>query len=274
MSRMLDSLRDALALYGRYVANSVRGQLQYRVSFAMRVLGQLLLTGVEFLGIWALFDRFGSLGPWSLGQVAFFYAISDITCALALALCRGFDTFGPLIKSGALDRILLRPRSTVLQLLGQEVDLVRAGRLAQGLAVLFWSSQAAAIDWSAAKLLLFMAAIAGGLCLYTGVMVLQATSTFWTIETIEVWSAFTYGGNYASQYPMTIYRPWFRRVLTAVIPLACVNYLPAVAILGADDPLGTPTALQWIAPLAGVVFLLVALQIWKLGVRRYASTGS
>jgi ABC-2 type transport system permease protein len=271
---VLDSLRDALALYARYIAISARGQLQYRASIALRAVGQLLVTGVEFLGMWALFDRFGSLGPWRLPQVAFFYGIADVTFALADALSRGFDQVGPLIKSGELDRLLLRPRSMALQLMGKELTLMRAGRLVQGVAVLLWASHAASIDWSAARFALLAAAIAGGICLYTGLVVLQATSSFWTIETLEVWSSFTYGGAYASQYPMTIYRRWFRGLLFAVIPLGCVNYLPAVAILGAGDPLGSPAALRWFAPLAGVAFLIAALQIWKLGVRRYTSTGS
>jgi ABC-2 type transport system permease protein len=59
---VLDSLRGALSLYGRYIAISMRGQLQYRASFAMLALGQLVGAGVEFVGIWALFHRFGALG--------------------------------------------------------------------------------------------------------------------------------------------------------------------------------------------------------------------
>lgn len=77
-----------------------------------------------------------------------------------------------------------------------------------------------------------------------------------------------------AQYPLTIYRPWFRRFFTFVIPLACVNYFPALAILGRPDPLGMPVFLQWIAPLIGVGFLVVTLQVWKIGVRHYRSTGS
>jgi ABC-2 type transport system permease protein len=271
---VLGSLRGALSLYGRYIAISMRGQLQYRASFAMLALGQLVGTGVEFIGIWALFHRFGALGPWSLAQVAFLYGLADVGFALASAFCRGFDTFGNMVKSGDFDRLLLRPRSTVLQLLGQELHLMRVGRLAQGLVILIWAGQAAGVDWSAATVGLLLTALAGGVCLYTGIIVLQATSTFWTVETLEVWSSFTYGGNYASQYPLTIYRPWFRRALLTALPLGCVVYLPGVAILGATEPLGTPVELQWAAPLAGVAFLLVSLQIWRLGVRRYTSTGS
>ena len=87
-------------------------------------------------------------------------------------------------------------------------------------------------------------------------------------------NAFTYGGVFMSQYPLPIYRPWFRNFFICVIPLACINYFPGLAILGRSDPLGTPRIFHWLAPLAGPVFLIVCLQFWKIGVRHYRSTGS
>jgi len=77
-----------------------------------------------------------------------------------------------------------------------------------------------------------------------------------------------------SQYPIAIYRPWFRQLFTYVIPLGCVTYFPVIAVLGRPDPLGSPLRFQQLAPLAGVLFLTVALQVWKVGVWHYRSTGS
>ena len=266
---------NALRLYGRYVAISVRGQMQYRVSFLLQTLGHMTMTGLEFVGMWALFHRFGSLRGWTLPEAALFYGIINVTFAIADALARGFDLFGAtMLKQGEFDRLLLRPRSTVLQLAGQELTLRRVGRLAQGLAVLIWAGAAADITWTAPKLALLLATIVGGVCLFFGLMMVQATIAFWTTETLEMFNAVTYGGVETAQYPLSIYRPWFRGLFLTVIPLGCVGYLPGVAILDRPDPLGTPAILQWLAPLAGVVFLFAALQFWKVGVRYYCSTGS
>jgi ABC-2 type transport system permease protein len=65
-----------------------------------------------------LFDRFGSLVEWELGEVAFMYGIVNIAFAISDAATRGFDVFGTMVKSGDFDRLLVRPRSTVLQLAG------------------------------------------------------------------------------------------------------------------------------------------------------------
>jgi viologen exporter family transport system permease protein len=109
-------------------------------------------------------------------------------------------------------------------------------------------------------------------CLFAGLRILEATRAFWATESLEVWNAFAYGGVAMSQYLLEIYRPWFRTFFLFVISLGCINYLPVVAILGRPDPLGTPIVIQWMAPLSGPVFLLICLQVWKLGVRHYQST--
>jgi len=259
---------NALALYLRYVALSIRVQLTYRATLAIKALGQLLVTGIEFFGIWALFSRFGSLAGWTLREVALIYGMIDVGFALADAVGRGFDKVGTLLKAGDFDRMLLRPRSIVLQLLGFELQLMRIGRFSQGLIVLVWACLP--IAWTPATTALLVISILAIGCVFLGLVVLQATSTFWTIESLEVWSAFTYGGNYAAQYPLSIYRRWFQRFFTAVIPLALASYYPARAILG-RDPLG---ALPAFGPLAGFAFLALSFAVFRLGIRHHASTGS
>ena len=197
-----------------------------------------------------------------------------IAFALCDAFSRGFDQFASTVKSGDFDRLLLRPRSTALQLAGQELTLKRIGRLTQGLVVLLWASHALDLAWTPDKLLLALLTILGGACLFYGLIVLQATLAFWTTESLEIVNTVTYGGVETAQYPLAIYREWFRRFFTYVIPLACVSYYPALGILERPDPLGSGPLLQWLAPTVGLLFFVICLRIWQVGVRHYRSTGS
>jgi ABC-2 type transport system permease protein len=267
---MLDTLR----LYGRYLDISIRSQLQYRAATVMQAAGQLLVTAIEFFGIWALFARFGSLRGWTLPEVGLLYGIVHTAWALTDAAGRGFDLFGTMVRQGDFDRLLLRPRSTVLQIAGQELTLRRFGRFVQGAVVLCWALTALHVAITPAKVLLLVAAILGGACLFYGLLIVQATVAFWTVETLEIFNCLSYGGVFAGQYPVSIYRGWFRRLLTVGFPLAAIAYFPALAITGHADPLGTSRLFQCCAPLLGLAFLLIALQVWKIGVRHYCSTGS
>ena len=267
-------MSERLWLYGQFVAVSLKSQMQYRASFLLSAVGQFLANGIEIVGIWALFERFGSLSPWTLPQVALFYGVVHCAFAIADALSTGFDQFSSHIKTGEFDRLLLRPRGTVLQLMGQELALRRVGRLAQGLMVLVWAIWALDVQWGWFQLSLLGFTLLGGVCLFVGLIVIQATIAFWTTETLELMNTMTYGGVETAQYPIAIYQPALRRFLTLVVPLACVTYFPLVALLDIQDPLGTSRIFQQVAPVAGLLFLWGALQFWKVGVKHYTSTGS
>jgi ABC-2 type transport system permease protein len=266
---------DAWSLYLRLIGVSIRAQMQYRVSFLLLSVGQFVTTGVEFAAIWALFARFGALVPWTLPQVAFFYGVVNTGFAVTDAAARGFDLFGAqFVKTGNFDRLLLRPRSTVLQLAGHEFPLMRIGRLLQGLLVLGWAILHLHIDWHLGRVALLLLTLCATAALFYGLVICQAVLAFWTTESLEIMNTLTYGGVETAQYPIAIYQKYFRRFFTFVVPLACVAYFPIIAILGIADPLGSPLVFQVLAPLAGVLFFLFSLLMWQIGVRHYTSTGS
>jgi len=248
--------------------------MQYRVSFVIRTLAHFVICGIEFLGLAVLFQRFGQIDGWSLAEVGLFYGMISMAFAIAEAVARGFDIMGRLIRSGDFDRLLLRPRGTAFQVLAQELQLLRVGRFAQALLVLLWSVQALGLAWTSSRIALLLLAIVGGACLFSGLFVLQGTLCFWTIESLEIVNCATYGGVGAGQFPLTIYRPWFRHIFTFLIPVATINYFPAHAILGRVDSLGSTLLVQWLSPFAGFVFLMASLRVWRIGVRRYTSTGN
>jgi ABC-2 type transport system permease protein len=266
---------NGFRLYGRYVSASIRAQAQYPAATLMLTAGHLAATAIEILSLYALFHRFGQVQGWSFGEVALFYGLINISFSIADLLSRGFDVFGSdFVRTGAFDRVLLRPRSAALQLIGYEIRLSRFGRMLQGLAVVMLATRLAPIDWDPAAVAIAVWAVAGGVALFTGILVLQATLAFWTVEGLEVVNVLTYGGVQAAQYPLNIYASWFRKVLTFGVPLACVAYYPVLAILKRPDPLGAPDWILPLTPLAGFAFLALSFLAWRAGMARYASTGS
>lgn len=265
---------NTFALYRHYISLSFRGQMQYRASFIMLSFSIFLGSSLEFLGIWALFDRFGQLKTWTLAEVALFYGIVNMSMSIAKAVSRGFDHFSNTIRQGDFDRLLLRPRSTVIQLLGQELQLMRIGHFLQGLAVLCYAAYILDVAWTPAKLVLLTSAIIGGASIFGGLFVLRATLCFWTTEGLELLNAVSYGGQETARYPLSIYKKWFRSLFTYVIPLACISYYPALAILNKPDLLGSPTWFHWLSPSIGFLFFFFTLQLWNIGIRHYRSTGS
>lgn len=265
---------NAFHLYWRYIAISIKSQMEYKVSFLMQVIGNLLGTSIEFFGIWALFSRFNQIGGWTLAEVALFYGLVNLSFAVADAMAYGFDSFGKIIRMGEFDRLLLRPRSTVLQLLGIEFTMKRIGRFSQGFIILIWALSTLKIPLTLPNLWLLISAFVGCVALFIAIVILQATLTFWTIESLEIMNILTYGGVETAQYPFSIYSKWFQRFFTFFIPLACVTYFPLLAVLNKAADFAVPLWFCYVSPIAGLLFLIGALYLWKIGERYYCSTGS
>jgi ABC-2 type transport system permease protein len=266
---------DALRLLARYVSASMKAQMQYPGGVIMVGVGHFVATMIDMIAIWALFHRFGAIEGWRFGDIAVFFGIVSISFAIADFLSRGFDVLGrDFIKTGNFDRLLLRPRTITLQLIGHDFRLSRSGRLLQGLVVTAIGMRSLNFHWDATSLSLAVWTVAGGVALFFGLMVIQGALAFWTTESLEAMNLLTYGGVQAGQFPLSIYADWFRTFLIFVVPIGCVAYFPVLAILGKPDPLGAPNWLLPLTPLAGFIFLGVSFIAWRAGLSKYTSTGS
>jgi len=203
--------------------------------------------------------------------VALCYSVIHIAFSLSECFARGFDAFSQTVVKGDFDRILVRPRSTVLQVLGSRFEFTRIGRLAQSLIVLALAIINLNIEWNLYKVITLTFMVIGGIVIFIGIFMLSATLCFWTIEGLEVMNILTDGGREISQYPLNIYKEWVRKFFTFIIPFGTVNYLPLLFIL--DKIEGHPIQYM-LTPILGMIFIIPCLLIWKFGVKRYKSTGS
>lgn len=265
-----------LNLYLRLLGVQLHSQLQYRFSFLLDLLATALMVLVEFASIALVFDRFGTIQGWTLGEVAFLYGLVEIAFGLMDMIFSGFDPphFGQAVRRGSFDQLLLRPVNITVQVLGSLLELRRLGKIAFGTAILAYGLQHTAIVWTAAKLLYLPLVLAGMVCFFGGLFMIGATITFWTVDSIEVMNILTYGGSYVISYPMHIYEKWLRGFFTFLVPAIFLNYYPALYFLGRVDPLGYPAFAPFLAPFVGAGMLLLGRASWRWGIRHYQSTGS
>lgn len=217
------------------------------------------------------FERFPNIGGWSLYEVALCYSVIHLAFSLSECFARGFDSFSSLVVNGDFDRILVRPRSTILQVLGSKFEFTRIGRFAQSVIVLVFSLSNLSISWDVYKVITLILMVVSGIFIFVGIYMLGASLCFWTIEGLEVINIFTDGGREMSQYPLSIYKDWIKKFFTFVIPFGTVNYLPLMFIL---NKVRGNEFMYMITPLFGILFIIPCAFVWHIGVRHYKSTGS
>jgi len=256
-------------IYFKYFKMVLGTFMQYRLNMLLVILGQLFNTLTTFLGLYLLFERFGQIDGWTLGEVALCYGIAVTALAITECFARGFDVFSGFIRQGTFDRILLRPRSTILQILGSNVEITRIGRLAVTTVVLAYAIGEIGISWNVFQIITVIMMLVSGVFIFAGVMMLGAAVCFWTVEGLEFINIFTDGGRELASYPLEIYSKWIRRFFTFILPYGAFNYLPLLYVTGrSSNPLYALTTLLF------VPFVAVCLLVWRVGVRHYVSTGN
>lgn len=196
----------SIDLYRRLIAVQIRSQLEYRAAFVLDLLSVVSGTAMSFVTVALVLQRFQNIGGWTLGEVAFLYGMVEAAFGTMDMVFGGFDydVFGPMVRRGRFDQLLLRPVNITLQILGSQFALRRLSRIAQGIAVFGIALALLDVPWTAAKVAYLPVVFVSLVCFFAGLFIIGSTTTFWTVERVEVLNVLTYGGTEMMAYPMHI----------------------------------------------------------------------
>ncbi len=257
-----------MKLYFKFLSMHLKSRMAYKKSFFLSCIGQFLTSFVAFLTLYFLLDRFQSVRGYTIGQCMLSASVMWISFALAEWFFRGFDTFPGIIRRAEFDRILVRPRSLIFQVLCQQVEFTRIGRVAQGVAMLCMGVSMGGVEWTFARGLCYAGMVVGGILVFSGLFLLYAALSFFTLEGLEFMNCFTDGAREHFAYPLDVYGEGVLKFATYLIPYALFQYYPLQYLLGRG-----PASYGWL-PLLAPLFLLPCYAVWRIGVRKYKSAGS
>ena len=267
-------MASTLAIYARVVGSRLRGQFSYRLSFFLQIIGASLLSSLDFVVILVIFVHLPRLANWTLPEIAFLYGTSYVPFRFGDMTMGNLDRLPLFIRMGSFDQVMTRPLGTLAQVLTSEIDVRHIGGMFQGAFVLVYAFRHVSVHWDALHIVVLVSMAISAYVIFASIWVATNAIAFWTMDAREVANSVTYGGNNITQYPMSIYGVWMRRLFGYVIPLAFVNYYPSLFLLGKTDPAHSPSILRFLSPAVAVASVVVAGVIWRLAVRHYRCTGS
>ncbi|WP_409057913.1 ABC transporter permease [Streptomyces sp. SYP-A7185] len=270
----LTQMRDGLRAYRLISAMWIRSLMAYRLSFVMTAFGNFAVTAFDFAAILLMFSQVDRLGGYSLSEIALLYGATCTSFGLADLALGSMDRLGKRVRDGTLDTLLVRPAPVIAQVAADRFGLHRLGRLLQGALVLAYALVVLDIAWTPLKVLMIPLMLLCGAGIFGAVFVAGAAFQFVAQDAAEVQNAFTYGGTTLLQFPPTVFAKDLVRGVTFILPLAFVNWLPALYVLGRPYPLDLPAWVAFTPPLVAALLLALAGLAWRTGLRSYRSTGS
>jgi ABC-2 type transport system permease protein len=257
-------------LFALYFSQYAKARLEYRADFFSSVFASFLGTLAAFGFLLIVFSRLPAVRGWTFEEMVFLYGFSLIPLGLFNTLSWNLYLFSDrYLIEGRFDRVLLRPVSSIFQVLFESFRLESLQETVTGLVAVGWASVRIGIRWGPLDLFLFAAWAVAGAAIYLAIFIGLTATSFWIEDRIGI-SPPVFNLMQFGRYPLTIYDAWVRFALSFVIPFAFASFYPIARFLKRDQFLVE----FWGVPLVAAVSLSLALLLWRTGVRRYHSTGS
>jgi len=270
LAGLLASARRHALLFFDYFTQYAKVRISYRSDFFVSLATSAAATFFALAFMVILFRKAPQLAGWRFEELLFLWGFTLIPYGIFNVISMNLYDFGNnYIIEGKFDRVLLRPISSLFQVLFETFRIESLHEIATGLFCMWWASRELGLHWTLAKIamLTFYGLCAG--VIYVSIFLLLSTVSFWFEDRIgvhpPVWNVIAFG-----RWPLSIYSAAVQFFLCWIIPFGLASFYPSAQLLGRAV---TPQYLPFV-PIVAVVFLTIAISVWNFGTRHYASTGS
>lgn len=253
----------------KYIEMHFKSQLEYKSSFILSFLAQILPISLSAFMVFILIDKFNFGDRFNVYEVMLGVSIVQFGFSFSECFGRGFDKFSDIIKKGSLDLMLIRPRNIYLQIFGSNIEFSKLSRVMGSLVLFIISINHLSFDKSFLNIVFLLLIMLFSSIIYLSLYILAACFCFKTIEGLEFMNIFTDGSREFGQYPMGLFGREVLIFFTYLVPIACVNYYPIRYILGYSNSI-----LYLISPLFCFVIFIISILLFNKCMKNYTSTGS
>lgn len=259
----------------QYTRVTLRSWFQYKIDAVLRSVAVFLREATGIIVMYFTLLKFDALNGWNREEMFFLYSLLFLTYGILIIFFTGLRDFGEYIRSGKLDRFLLRPRGVLFQVITSNSDWFAAvGHGGLGIVLFVLSANRVGITWDAGTVLYYIFTVIGGVLIQGAIFLFLAALQFFLIKTDTLKNVFYWNFRKFAGYPISIYHKVIQYMMIYLVPFAFVNYFPAQFLLRKEDMSAFPDVYMYIAPLVGVVLYLGAYLFWRISVKFYKSTGN
>lgn len=255
-----------LKIYLQGMKISLSSRMAYRGDFFLSIFIMLIGELIAPLTMFLVYRSGAAFPGWNLYEVLLIQAIFLISKGIASPLFFGivFNTLSR-VREGTFDILLIKPHSALFMSMVTAFDTEDIGKLFGGIALMLISlanlPAPGLLQWLQ-FLILMMLSI---LTLFSFTLIMAGSVFKWVgnSRVFEIYDSITNFG----LYPASIFSKSLQLVITSIIPVAIIGFLPASMLLG--KPSGG--ILQ--ATVTSFIFLTFSLWFWNFMLSKYTSSG-
>lgn len=269
MAARLRRARWLVYIYFRCLGQQMKAILAYEADFVILMLSAGLVQITGFLFIWTIFQRIPDINGWTFWQVVMMYSLIFITEGVGSLFFEGTWRVSRLIYNGNFDQVLLRPVSPIVQVLAGAVGFNGLGNIITGGMLMAISLGNVQVQWTPGRLLMLVILIVSAATIRVAINLGTAASAFWIRTPWSMVPFFVHQLGEFAKYPITIYSMAVQAMVVVAIPFAFVSFFPTAYLFNIE----AWSAPGLLTPLVALYCLFMAVWVFRIGLRRYESTG-
>ena len=263
-----------LRMAGTYLKINIERGLEYPAYLIGWVFANLFQVVFGIVTVWVVVSRFQPFDGWSFEQIAFLYGFGVISHGLSIVFFIQTWYMGYLVTEGEFDRMIVRPLNVFFQFCFFEFNFIGLTDLIPGIIVFVYGCYAVNFDADLINILNLILALIGATAIRGGIFTITGALAFWIQRTRAILSVNQTLLDYSNKYPMTIYPKAVQLIFTILIPIGFVSYYPSAELLAVDTGFALPGNLCALTFIAGIAVYAVGMLVFRVGLRRYESSGS
>jgi ABC-2 type transport system permease protein len=258
------------ALYWLFFKNRIKILMEYRVNFLIGAVSTIVMQAAGLLTIWVVMSQIPDLVGWSLPEILLIYGLITLSKSINHMFADNLWTLGrDYVRTGTFDRFMVRPVDPLFHLLADRFCHDGIGNFLVGITLIVIAASRLNIVWTPSMVgYLAIMALSGGV-IFIALNLITSVSGFWLMDSVPV-TRVVFEMHEFAKYPLTIYPRFIGVLLTALIPYGFASFFPASYLMGRE----ISPALAWGAPVVAAVLMIIALAVWRFGLRHYSSTGT
>ncbi len=255
-------------LYFWYLRANWLSLWAYPVPFVLMNLAGIVYAFGSVAAVWVLFSQIHAIGDWTLPEIILIYGLSIFSRSLFHLFWIDLMNLPAMIRTGDIDRILVRPLNPLYQVIAGYLDNDDWGELLTA-AILVWVALGALGRRTALNLLWCVFSAMSGSIIFASIHMVCNATAFFTVQ-IGGMQSLAWTMDEFSRYPADIYGRTVRAIVSWVVPVAFASFYPAQAIIGE----GSLKRLALLVPLVSAATFSIAYWYWGKAMDRYQGVGN
>lgn len=266
---------NTLSMFIYYSKNTIKAWFQYKLDACIRSLAVFLRESTGIIVIYFTLMTFDKINGWNLNELFFLFSLIFLTYGILIIFFTGFRDFESMVNSGEFDRLILRPRGLLFQIIASNADWFAAiGHGGLGIFLLVFSVNKLNIVWNFQMIIYYLLVVTGGVLIQGAIFLIIASLSFYFIKSGNIRDVFYWNMRKFAVYPISIFPKFIQYIMIYVVPFAFVNYFPAQFILNKFDMRQYPEIFLYITPIVGIIMYTLAYLFWKFSLKFYKSSGN